>query len=98
MLSTPPAPHPGAMDTPSSGALTLSHGTSGVWEGTFQVLLSALLTDILSDGPYPIRLRLNHGGYTSGTLIRFDDDYVELDSSGGGIRIDRDNILALTLI
>ncbi|WP_114906642.1 hypothetical protein [Ornithinimicrobium murale] len=85
------------MKTTSRSALTLSHGTSGVWEGTFQVLLSALLADILSDGPVTIELTLDDGSEVSGRLLDYDDDSVMVDSAGGGLRIDRDTILTVVL-
>lgn len=86
------------MKSRSQSSLTLFHGTSGEWEGTFQVLLTTLLEDIMQDGPTDIALTLADGPEVSGTLLSHDDNFVIVDTIGGGLQIDRENILAFTLI
>lgn len=81
----------------SRDSLTLSHGSNDAWEGTFQLLLTTLLADILRDGPADVSLTREDGTEVAGRLMTFGDDHIDLDTIGGAVRIDRATVLAFTL-
>lgn len=77
--------------------LSVVRTTPGSWDGTFHVVLGALLADVLSDGPLVVRLRHLDGREITGNLVDFTDQTVVLETGQVRLVVDRDEIISVTI-
>lgn len=85
-------------------SMSVVRTTPGSWEGTFQVVLTAFLADVLSDGPTDTQVRvINEGGAVDavyGVLVSFTDQDVVVEphsTDGQRVTIERESIYSVTI-